>query len=85
MILISIFDKKIGRYGPVYNETNLDTAKRQLSVLVNDATSKDMITLFPSDFELYQLGTFNQESGVIDYKHEFVCNLVDLKAGVSNV
>lgn len=55
-VLFSIFDKKIGTYGPPFLAQNVGTAVRQLTQMLQQ---KSNLTDFPEDFQLEQVGTFH--------------------------
>lgn len=75
----SLFDKKANAYlTPVYfNEVG--EASRMLATVVQ--TADNNISRYPEDFSLYQLGTFDQESGKLESLKQplFVANAVEYK------
>lgn len=67
-------DNKSGGFmTPVYN-TNIHDAQRNFGMAASNPQS--ILYMYPSDFELWFLGTFNQDSGQFNMleKPEFVCN-----------
>jgi len=80
--LYSIFDRGVGKFNiPFPAETDHD-AIRQCKAVVN-SDRKSPITDYPEDFDLYQVGKFNEESGtLIPFEANsirFVIKLIDLK------
>lgn len=77
MLIIAIKDVKSGAFGTITCVPNKDVALRQADTLANDP-SKTIVSLYPGDFELYALGTFNEKNGSIESKVDFLVNLKDL-------
>lgn len=77
--IYSLYDEKAGAYAnPFYMENDL-TAVRAVSHAVNGGESN--LSLSPSDFKLYCLGEFDDNSGGIDTDDvpRFVSHLEELK------
>nr|WAE43424.1 MAG: nonstructural protein [Microviridae sp.] len=67
-------DNKSGGYmTPVYNESLAD-AQRNFGIA--SSNPETMLYMYPADWELWYLGTFNQDSGQFNQleKPEYVCN-----------
>lgn len=65
-------EKAMNMYQPfLMNNDNL--AIRGFQTLVNDHGKSD-ISMYTADFDLFKLGTFNNETGEIISKVEFLCN-----------
>lgn len=79
MTLYSIKDTKAGTFGNLFPDVNKFTAMRQMTQFVNSGDDKNIIVKNPQDFELWSIGTFNQESGELESKTEFIINLAELK------
>jgi len=61
--IFSIRDSKTETFGqPFYQHTHAE-AERNFSKLVKD--DKSTINSFPEDFDLYYLGTYNDQTGLI--------------------
>lgn len=58
-----IRDNKVGFMTPVI-DTNHDTAIRNFAMAVNG--QNDTMAFSPADFDLYQVGTFDSEKGMIE-------------------
>lgn len=61
-------------FGTPFSHLNSNTAKRYFARLVN--TSDGDIAFSPGDYDLYLIGRFNDESGLVSVVNpaEFVCN-----------
>lgn len=60
--LFSIFDTKSGAFQAPFIHTNEGTALRAVAASVNQQNG-DMLSTNTEDFELYYLGTFNDNEG----------------------
>ncbi|QXP08380.1 MAG: nonstructural protein [Arizlama microvirus] len=60
--LYSIFDKQTMQYGNPWIAENDNTAKRAFERLASDKNTD--VSFRPSDFELYAVGYFDEESGL---------------------
>lgn len=70
--LYSIRDRKVGFMAPVI-DTNDETARRNFSMAVINRDSLYMA--FPDDYDLYFVGTFDSESGLVSpVDPVFVCS-----------
>ena len=76
--LYGIKDTKIGEILHMVEVPNEAVARRQVENAVNDNV-KTELTTNTADFELYRLGKFDHQTGKIESKVEFICNLVELK------
>lgn len=56
----SIYDVKAKEYGPLFLAKNDDIAVRMIKTNLKDI-------LYPQDYELYQVGCFDNESGELIY------------------
>lgn len=85
-VVYSIFDVKAKHFGVPFYAPNKAVGLRNVQSLVRDGSaSASMLSRFPEDFVLYDLGTFDDERGVFELRPapDVVCNLVQLK-GDSN-
>lgn len=74
-------DTKIGFMQP-FLQQNEAVAMRTLKIAVNDENSQ--IRTMADDIQLYQLGTFDDESGKIKPEVKFVANAIDHKEARKN-
>ena len=87
--LYSVRDNKAELSGQVMMFVNDQVATRTLSPAVNDDTHN--YGQFPEDYDLFCLGDYSDETGVIEkekneegvgeYKYRKVCNLSELLVG----
>ncbi len=69
-----IKDIKVAAFISPFAMANEVHAKRYFHELCNDETST--INKYPSDYELFRLGTFDDSSGEMVTEIEFLCNAV---------
>jgi len=73
----SVKDLKVGVYLPAFCLQNDISAVRAFGYSVRDKTVQTNLSLYPADFELYKVGTFDDQSGVITGGMPvFVCSAV---------
>lgn len=79
--IYSIRDNKVGNYNPPMFVPHLAVVIRQLEEVTNDP--KTMLCKYPQDYELYELGEFDEQSGSIKQhdKPIAIMNIIDLKKG----
>jgi hypothetical protein len=66
LVIVSIKDRAADAYGrPAYVATE-GVAIRQFSDEVNRASEDNQIYVHPDDFDLYYLGTFDDNTGAFD-------------------
>lgn len=58
MRLFSVYDKKAGEFGPLFESKNEDTAIRQFKNMLASERA-----YAPEDYNLYVLGEFNRDTG----------------------
>lgn len=80
MNLFSIKDAKSGSFGAPFAAPNGGAATRTVSMAMEDKTS--LLARFPGDFELWQMGSLDETSGVITSSLDFVVNLATLKGAL---
>lgn len=73
MKLYALLDKKMGQHGVVMMGANDGHMCRTLRE--NIPGSKSTVELYPEDFDLYQVGEFDGDSGNVSGEYRFVCNL----------
>lgn len=78
-MLISVRDRVSGEYSAPYMFVNAEDAKRKLAVAF-------LSNPFVNDFEVYLLGLFDVNCGVLDCHNgkEFFANMTDILAEVNN-
>ena len=64
--LYSIRDKKVGYMQPVIRQNDA-VAIRDFLATVSLSDDTSMLSLCPSDFDLYFVGIFDDESGELEY------------------
>lgn len=76
----SIRDNKVGTYNKPVFTVHLAQITRELATLTDDPQT--MYNKHTQDFELYKLGTYNEDDGSFKLiaKPEFILNLSDLKS-----
>lgn len=75
--IFAIRDLKIGAYKAPFTARNAGDATRMLQQAIKQGNSQ--LSEYPSDFELYFMGTFNDVSGQLDsVKPEFICSALSL-------
>lgn len=60
-LIFSILDVKAHLFGPPFYSRHTGEALRNFTELVND--DRSTVSKYPADFQLVQLGTFNDEDG----------------------
>lgn len=76
-LLFAVKDIKTNTFNRPFPEANRVNAIRGLSIVVNDKQTQ--IAHFPQDFELFEVGTFDDETGHINTKVEFVASAYSLQ------
>ena len=64
--LYSIRDKKVGYMQPVFRQNDA-AAIRDFVATVSLSDAESMLNLCPSDFDLYFVGYFDDESGELEH------------------
>ena len=64
MIVCSVRDVVASTFGRPFYAPNTASARRSLSIQINqrDADPNDVLVSHPGDFELYELGSFDDQS-----------------------
>lgn len=63
LILFAIRDTKAENYGPPFGKYARGEAERDFVQMTNDKNTK--VHAFPEDFDLYEVGAMDQETGKI--------------------
>lgn len=77
--LFSVFDAKARVYLAPFVARSAVDAKRQLEAAKADSSfMQTPVGQHPEDFELYQVGTFDDETGELEAHHGFVVHMNDI-------
>jgi len=63
--LFTLRDTKAGHYGPIITKASHAEITRDLSILVNDKEQPSMVAKFAEDFDLFEIGEYDQKTGKI--------------------
>lgn len=77
--IFSVFDKKARSFCTPFYMPNVETAVRAFHQAANDKSID--VGRYPADFDLFMLGTFNDETGVTESplgNHEHVVSALEL-------
>jgi len=83
MELVSIRDVKANTFHKVLTGNTVQEIQRNLSEVVN-SPQENQLKLYPEDFDLYHVGSFDDRSGIINSINPplYICNLTTMvKAG----
>lgn len=76
--LYSLFDRKLLQFGGIVVDVNDFACQRALLDAVRSSPDS-LMSMHPEDFDLYYLGTFEEELGVLVVEHKkIVCNVAEL-------
>lgn len=75
--LVSLYDRATEAYGPIMTVPTRAVALREFRQACNDNTSP--ISKHPTDYELYQLATYDDQTGEIITAHEMLARAEDMK------
>lgn len=70
--IFAIKDEKTGEFHPPFFQTTPQAAIRLFRTEINRAHDANQAYLYPEDFSLYYLGTFNQVTGKIEPENELL-------------
>lgn len=63
LFVFSVRDSKANSFGQPFFSTSLGQAERSFGDEINRAAQDNILYLHPDDFELYQLGSFETDTG----------------------
>lgn len=63
VFMLSVYDKKAEVFGMLFPANTIGAAERMLTDQVNRAADDNMVSKYPSDFALYQIGVFDDNAG----------------------
>lgn len=66
MKIYTIYDKKTETYGRPFFERSDQAALRSVRTVVNTPEQHNQYYKYPGDFELVQIGQYNDESGMLE-------------------
>ena len=75
--MYAVYDVKADVYGQIFNLVNDDVAKRVLVPTVNNPEHN--YGMFPEDFYLTKIGTYDDSTGIIQSDLKPICKLDELK------
>lgn len=84
--MYTLFDSKSECYvAPFYAKAKGD-ALRQIISVVNDVNSKHEFGKYPEDFTLFEIGSFDDSTGVVTphFAHESMGCLIEFKRSVDS-
>lgn len=64
--IYAIYDVKSGMYGPAMTFANDGTAIRSFQEMLISKDPNSLLSLYPSDYILFCLGLYNQETGLLE-------------------
>lgn len=68
--LYSIYDKVCCEYNPPFVCKNMATAIRNMRDSLKDA-KQSIIAMHPEDYVLYEIGTFDKDTGIVSHACDF--------------
>ena len=84
-VFVSLKDLKSGKFLEPQLVDSVESMKRTLSSVVNsplevgkDGIDPVTVRQFPSDFQLWSLGVFSYEQGILTLDAELVCDIASL-------
>ena len=77
MELYSVKDTKLGSFAQAFNAPNEAIAKRMVQSTVN--AKGNQINEYPEDFQLFKLGSYDDQTGELTSDVKFILNVIDLK------
>jgi hypothetical protein len=76
-MLVALYDRATEAYAPVMTVHTRAEAIRSFRQAVNDKTTP--MHNNPTDYELYQVGTYDDQTGIVQQKHEMIARAEDHK------
>lgn len=74
--IYSLKDCVAGNFKMPFYMQNVGVAKRAVRNVLQDVNND--IAKNPTDFDLFKLGTFDDNQGVVEFKQEFICHCNEL-------
>lgn len=69
--LYSIYDSVAEEFGPLFHSKSDAVAKRAVTTVLHEGVKA-------SDYDLYMIGTYDVDLGIIEPSKSFVCNCIDI-------
>lgn len=83
--IYAVKDVKSATFFPPFMSHTPGTAERQFSVNVNDKHENNMLRRYPSDFELWTVGEFDDNTGMVTPREPLhMCTAVDVLEAQGN-
>lgn len=77
--IYTVYDMKTESYHRPQVFRNDADAIRTMSLIVNDSNNESLLALSPTDFVLYRIGSFDDETGfIVSGEHELAVQLQSL-------
>lgn len=76
-MLVALYDRAVQAHAPIMTVNTRGEAIRSFKDAVNDPQSP--LYKHPTDYELYQIGTYNEETGEISANREQIARAEDMK------
>lgn len=80
--LFAVKDVKSGRFASPFVADNIQVAKRNVAWAMKDKTTA--FYNFPEDYQLFRLGSFDEQTGELASDVLFVANLTEFKSEVKD-
>ena len=80
--LFAVKDVKSGRFAAPFIADNIQVAKRNVAWAMKDPTTA--FAVFPEDYQLFKLGSFDEQTGELVSDVLFVANLTEFKSEVKD-
>ena len=80
----SMKDTKVGKFCRSFDAPNDEFAKEMLKNAVQKRDPKenvDLLALYPEDFQLFKVATFDEDTGVYTSEIKFIANAAEYKRG----
>lgn len=66
MTMTVIRDSKAEAFNLPMLHRTIEEAKRQFSLHVNEKNQDNLLNLYPEDYDLYEIGSYNQKTGTLE-------------------
>lgn len=76
--IMSIYDSQLKSFVNAVIVEKQEAFIRDIKTIVNETGSKSNLTIYPEQFIIYCLGSFNDETGVIESKVESLLPVISL-------
>lgn len=76
--IMSIYDSQLKSFVNAVIVEKQEAFIRDIKTIVNESGSKSNLTIYPEQFNIFCLGLFNDETGVIESKVESLLPVISL-------